>query len=238
VSITGQKIVIVGGTSGIGLAVAELAVARGASAVVVGREAEKAARIAAQLGSRSVGVGCDITNPEAVTALAYAVGDLDHLVLSAAALTYGPFLQMPVQEARSVMDSKFWGYYLTVRALAPRLSQRGSVTLFSGIAAARPAAGTSIVAAANAAIEGLTRSLAIELAPRRVNAISPGVVDTPSWGHLSEQDRTDMFQQLAQSLPVGRIGRSADIAETVLELAANGFTTGEVRTVDGGARLV
>ena len=237
-SITGQRIVVVGGTSGIGRAVAELAVARGASTVVVGRDPDRTARTAAELGSGSVGVACDITDPEAVTTLADAVGELDHLVLSAAALTYGPFLELPVQDARAVLDTKFWGYYLTVRALAPRLSEQGSITLFSGVAAVRPAVGTAVVTAVNAAVEGLTRSLAVELAPRRVNAVSPGVVDTPGWAHLSEQDRAQLFDQLARSLPVGRVGRPADVAEAVLELAANGFSTGEVRTVDGGARLV
>lgn len=92
--------------------------------------------------------------------------------------------------------------------------------------------------AVNAAIEGLTRSLAIELAPRRVNAISPGVVQTPSWAHLSESDQQPMFDQLADSLPVGRVGQPADVAHAVMGLASNGYTTGEVRTVDGGARLV
>lgn len=236
--IAGEKIVVVGGTSGMGRAVAELAVARGATVVVVGRSAVSTAQVAAELGGGTVGLACDITDPEAITAMALSVGELDHLVLSAAALSYGPFLQMPVQDARSVLDNKFWGYYLTVRALAPRLSKAGSITLFSGVAAVRPAPGTAVVTAVNAAIEGLTRSLAVELAPRRVNAVSPGVVDTPGWGFMSEEDRTQMLGQLAQSLPVGRVGRPGDIAETVLELAANGFSTGEVRTVDGGARLV
>ncbi len=89
----------------------------------------------------------------------------------------------------------------------------------------------------NAAIEGLTRLLAIELAPRRVNAVSPGMVETPGWAHLSEADRTELFRQVGQSMPVGRIGQPRDIAEAVLELAGNGYSTGEVRTVDGGARL-
>jgi len=238
VSISGQKIVIVGGTSGMGRAVAELAITQGAEVVVVGRSADTTMQTATQLGSGTLGVACDITDPEAITALAQAVGDLDHLVLSAAALTYGPFSEMPVEDARRVLDTKFWGYYLTVRALAGRLSEHGSITLFSGVAAVRPAAGTTIVTAVNAAIEGLARSLAIELAPRRVNALSPGIVATPGWAHLSAEDRTQMFEQQAQSLPVGRIGQPADVAAAVLELAANGYSTGETRTVDGGARLV
>lgn len=235
-SVSGQKIVVVGGTSGMGRAVAEAAVTDGADVVVVGRDAEKAAAVAADLGV--TGLSCDLTDPASVSALAEQVGPLDHLVLSAAKLSYGPFLETDVNEARAVLDGKFWGYYLAVRALAPQLSERSSVTMFSGVAAVRPDSGTTIVTAVNAAIEGLTRSLAIELAPRRVNAVSPGVVQTRSWAHLSESDQQAMFDQLADSLPVGRVGQPADVAHAVLELASNGYTTGKVRTVDGGARLV
>ncbi|GAB2929031.1 SDR family oxidoreductase [Rhodococcus aerolatus] len=235
-NVSGQKIVVVGGTSGMGRAVAEAAVADGAEVVVVGRDAARAGAVAAELGA--TGVACDLTDPASIDALAEQVGPLDHLVLSAATLSYGPFLEMDVDEARAVLDGKFWGYYLAVRALAPQLSEQGSITLFSGVAAVRPDSGTTIVTAVNAAIEGLARSLAIELAPRRVNAVSPGVVQTPSWAHLSESERQDTFDQLADSLPVGRVGQPADVAHAVLELASNGYTTGEVRTVDGGARLV
>lgn len=237
-SLAGRKIVIVGGTSGMGRAVAELALEHGAAVVIVGRDPQKAETTAAQVGPGVTGLSCDLTDPTSIDALAQRIGSLDHLVLSAASLNYGPFLELSPADAHATMDSKFWGYYLTTRALAPQLAADGSITFFSGVAAVRPEKGSVMVTAVNAAIEGLTRSLAIELAPRRVNAVSPGIVETPSWAHLSEDERTQMFEQLSSSLPAGRVGQPDDIARAVLELIGNGYSTGDVRNVDGGARLV
>jgi NAD(P)-dependent dehydrogenase (short-subunit alcohol dehydrogenase family) len=233
-----QSFVIIGGTSGIGRAVAEAAHANGAAVTVVGRDAATAERTAAQIGAGVRGLAVDLTDADTVADLAGQVGALDHLVLSAASLSYAPFLDLPLAQARQVMETKFWGYYVAVRAFAPAIKAGGSITLFSGVAAARPAPGTVMVTAVNAAIEGLTRSLALELAPVRVNAVSPGVVATPGWAHLSEQERTSMFDDLGRSLPAGRVGQPEDVARAVLELTGNGYTTGEIRNVDGGALLV
>ncbi len=238
VELTQQTVVVIGGTSGIGLAVAEAASAQGAAVVVVGRDAGKAERTAAEIGGGVRGLAADLTDPAAVASLAAEFKALDHLVLTAAELSYGPFLELPLEQARAVMESKFWGYYLAVRALAPAIAPTGSITLFSGLAAVRPAPGTVMVTAVNAAVEGLTRSLAVELAPVRVNAVSPGVVATPVWSYLSKEEQAGMFDQLGQSLPVGRVGRPEDVARAVLDLIGNGYTTGEIRNVDGGARLV
>lgn len=237
-SVAGQKIVIVGGTSGMGRAVADLAQEQGAEIVIVGHDPQKATTTAAGMGAGVTGLACDLLDPASIDVLAAQVGSLDHLVLSAAVLNYGPFLELPVAEARATMDAKFWGYYLITRALAPQLSDHGSITFFTGVAAVRPSSGTVMVTAVNSALEGLTRSLAVELSPKRVNAVSPGIVETPAWAHLSEHKRTEMFDQLSCSLPAGRVGQPADVAHAVLELASNGYTTGEVRNVDGGARLV
>jgi NAD(P)-dependent dehydrogenase (short-subunit alcohol dehydrogenase family) len=187
--------------------------------------------------ARLSGFACDLGDAQAISELAGTVGDIDHLVLSAAVPVAGPFLEMPVEHARRFLDNKFWGYYLTVRAFAPALSKHGSIVMFSGNSVVRPSPGTAIIAAVNAAIEGLTRALAVELAPLRVNAVRPGVVDTPAWARVSEEDRAELFQVLSESLPVGRVGKPADVATAVLELVNNGFSTGDVRTVDGGARL-
>ncbi|WP_378143970.1 SDR family oxidoreductase [Cnuibacter sp. UC19_7] len=117
------------------------------------------------------------------------------------------------------------------------LPETGSITLFSGVAADRPGPGTVAVTAVNAAIEGLSRSLAVELAPVRVNAVSPGVVDTEGWAHLGD-GAADFFEETGRSLPAGRVGRPADIGSTVLHLIDNGYTTASTVHVDGGARLV
>lgn len=233
-----QTVVVIGGTSGIGRAVAEAAAAQGAAVVVVGRDAGRSERTAVEIDGDVRGLAADLTDPAAVERLAAEIGALDHLVLTAAALTYAPFLDLSLERAREVMDSKFWGYYSAVRALAPAIAPTGSITLFSGLAAVRPAPGTVIVTAVNAAVEGLTRSLALELAPVRVNAVSPGIVTTPGWSHLSDEDRAGLFDQMAQSLPAGRVGRPEDVARAVMDLLGNGYTTGEIRNVDGGGSLV
>jgi NAD(P)-dependent dehydrogenase (short-subunit alcohol dehydrogenase family) len=233
-----QRFVIVGGTSGMGRAVAEVAHANGAQVLVVGRDADKAERVAGEIGDRAQGVACDLTDPEAIKGLGSTLEHVDHLVLSSAALVYAPFAEMSVDEARKVMDGKFWGYFQTVQTLAPKMPPAGSITMFSGLASDRPGPGTAIVTAVNAAVEGLVRSLAVELSPIRVNGVSPGVVDTEGWVHLGTAEKAAMFDQLSQSLPAKRVGQAKDIADAVWELTRNGYTTGEIRHVDGGGRLV
>ncbi|GAA1910639.1 SDR family oxidoreductase [Williamsia serinedens] len=233
-----RTVLIVGGSSGIGVDVARSVLARGGVPVIAGRSQEKIDSALGELGEPARGVTVDLTDENSIASLPERAGAVDHLVLSAAALTYAPFTELSVDDARAVMDSKFWGYYRVVRAFAESLPDDGSVTLFSGVASARPDVGTVAVTTTNAAVEGLARSLAVELAPRRANAVNPGVVDSPSWAHLSQDERTSMFEQTADSLPVGRVGRPEDVAAAVLFLIENGYTTGEVLTVDGGARLV
>ena len=229
---------IVGGTSGIGLAVARLVLAQGGIPIVAGRNQARVDAVTAELGGTARGAVVDLDDPASIASLPSRTGTVDHLVLSAAALTYAPFRELSIDDAHAVMESKFWGYYRTVLAFEPTLPAHGSVTMFSGVASSRPGVGTVAVTATNSAVEGLARSLAVELAPRRANAVDPGVVDSPSWAHLSESERRDMFDSTATSLPVGRVGTPEDVAKAVLFLIDNGYTTGEVLTVDGGARLV
>ncbi|HEV7906574.1 MAG TPA: SDR family oxidoreductase [Pseudonocardiaceae bacterium] len=233
-----QRVLIIGGTSGIGLVTAREVVDRGGRVVIAGRKFERAVEVADFLGDAAQGAEVNISDPKSVIDLPRQTGDVDHVVLSAASLTYGRFLEIDLDAARDVFETKFWGYFRVARVYATRLPQHGSFTFFSGVAADRPQSGSVAVTAVNAAVEGLTRSLAIELAPVRVNAVSPGVVDTSSWDRLSAEERASMFDQVAASLPVRRIGRPTDVARAVVELIDNGFTTGEVRHVDGGARIV
>jgi NAD(P)-dependent dehydrogenase (short-subunit alcohol dehydrogenase family) len=234
---TSQAVLVVGGTSGMGRATAELLAARGDNVIVAGRDAGRAAAVASQIGSEARGVAIDLTDEASIQAAAEAIGAIDHLVLSAAALTYAPFQELTVEQAQEVFDNKFWGYYRAVKVFGPSLPASGSITMFSGVAADRPGVGTVAVTAVNSALEGLTRSLAVELAPVRVNAVSPGVVDTEGWSHLGE-DRQATFDSAGAALPVGHVGRPADVASTVVHLIDNGYTTGTIHHVDGGARLV
>jgi len=149
----------------------------------------------------------------------------------------GPFLKMDTVKARAAFDSKFWGQYHAARYGAPHIRNGGSIIFFAGIWSQRPVPGGSVVTAINSAVEGLGRALATELAPIRVNTVSPGIVDTPIWSGMAEEEKEAMFKGIAATLPVGRVGRPEEIAQTVLYLMSNGFTTGNTLYVDGGATL-
>lgn len=235
---TTKTVLIVGGTSGMGRAVADLVAARGDVAIVAGRSQERVDRVAKEIGGTARGVVMDLTDESSIKQAVETVGSIDHLVLAAAALIYAPFAELSLDDAKAVFENKFWGYYRAVSIVAPELPEDASITIFSGVAVDRPAPGTVAVTAVNAALEGLTRSLAVELAPIRVNSISPGTVDTEAYNHMSADEKAKSFEEQGKALLVGRVGRPEDIASTVVHLIDNGYTTASNVHVDGGARLV
>lgn len=179
-----------------------------------------------------------MTQEQAVQAFFAETGELDHLVVTAATGVAGSFLELETPSFRQIFDSKFWGQYFAARYGAQRIREGGSITFFSGVAATKPVDGLSAYAAVNGAVEALCRSLAVELAPLRVNAVSPGIVDTPAYAGMSPAERKRMFDALAARLPARRIGRPEDAAAAVISLMKNGYVTGSVVHVDGGQRLV
>ena len=232
-----QRLVVLGGTSGLGLALAELAIAEGASVVVAGNSAVGAEKAKAQLGERAEAIALDIGNEAEVAAAFERIGTLDHLVTTAAKLTYAPLGELSVDAVTAMLASKFWGPFFAARAAAPRLRTGGSITFFSGLAADRPGPGTSVVAAVNAGLEGFARALAVELAPLRVNCVSPGVVATAGWNFMPEADRNALFEHLRSTLPARRIGEPRDLAEAALAVMTNPYVTGTVLHCDGGGHL-
>ncbi|MBN9443059.1 SDR family oxidoreductase [Bosea sp. (in: a-proteobacteria)] len=239
---TDSKLLIAGGSSGMGLALARLSLGLGAQVVLVGRDEAKLARAGTMLGGRGrlELLTADITCEDAVAKLFETVGDLDHIVCTAADIrgAYELLPALDLQAARQAMESKVFGPMLLAKHGAPRLRPSGSITLTSGIAAYRPMPRGTVVAAINAALEGLVRALAVELAPIRVNAVSPGWVDTPIWEFVAGDRKDAMLAGMAERLPVGRVGRPEDIAQAIAFLVGNGFTTGTVLHVEGGHRLV
>jgi NAD(P)-dependent dehydrogenase (short-subunit alcohol dehydrogenase family) len=182
----------------------------------------------------------DVTREDQVAALFAGIGGLDHIVSTAADID-GAYQLLPALElkaAQRVVESKLYGPLLLAKHGAPRLAANGSMTFVSGIAAYRPAARGSVVAAVNAALEGLVRALAVELAPIRVNAVSPGWVDTTIWAQVAGDRKDETLGAMAERLPVGRIGQPDDIADAIFFLIGNGFTTGTTLHVEGGHRLV
>jgi NAD(P)-dependent dehydrogenase (short-subunit alcohol dehydrogenase family) len=229
--LAGKTVVVVGGSSGIGLATAELAKAEGADVVIASRNKDRLAAAAEKIGVRPMVV--DVTDDASVAALFKACGTVDHVVVTAAQLRSGPFKSVSMDDVRATMEGKFWGAWRVARAAEIRAG--GSLTLVSGFLSIRPRPNSAIVGAANGAIESLARSLALDLAPVRVNAVSPGIIDTPIRAAMPEAARQDLLARTAAALPVGRVGTGEDIARQILAFMTIGFMTGSVVYLDGGA---
>jgi NAD(P)-dependent dehydrogenase (short-subunit alcohol dehydrogenase family) len=227
----GKKVVVVGGSSGIGLATAEMAKQEGADVIVASRNAAKLNAVAEKLNA--VAIPADVTSDQSVIDLFRRAGPVDHVVVTAAQLRTGPFKTVSMDDVRATMESKFWGAWRVARSADIRAG--GSLTLVSGFLSVRPRPNSAIVGSANGALESLSRALALELAPIRVNAVSPGVIDTPIRAAMPEEARREMLAKTAASLPVGRVGQGEDIARQILAFMANGFATGSIVCIDGGA---
>lgn len=228
-------VVVVGGTSGIGRAVAMQADNAGARVVVASRHRQKVDDTVALLSDAARGSVVDLTDEESVEAFFAQVGPIDHLVLPGSSLNLGSFRTLSLSDARASMASKFWGPYAAVKAA--QLSPSGSVVLFSGIASRKPASGAPVLSAINAAVETLGKALAVELAPVRVNVVTPGLVDTEFWDVLPKESRSGLLSSWAEKQPVPRPGRPDEIAAVALMLMTNRFLTGSVVDVDGGSLL-
>jgi len=235
----GRKVVVIGGSSGIGLAVVRAVLAEGGQIVIASRGKDKLEKVRAELGagSRVRTAVVDIGREEDVARLFDEAGEVHHVVVTAADAAYQPIRTFDIAAARRVIDSKLLGPFIVAKHAAGHVVPRGSITFTSGIAFERPAPNGSMVAAVNGALVSLARALAIELAPIRVNAISPGWIDTPIWDKLAGDGKSAVFQKMAERLPAGRIGRPEELAHAMIFLMENDFTTGTVLHVDGGHRL-
>jgi len=237
-SLNGKKTVVIGGSSGIGMAVAMATADAGSQLVIAGRSLEKLEKAKKALGGDTDVYPLDITRQDDVRQCFEKIGPFDHLVCTAVAGANAPFLEMDTTTARAVFETKFWGQYYAAKYGAPNIRPGGSITLFSGVAAKRPVEGLSALASANGAIEALCRSLAVELGPIRVNAVSPAVIDTPQYSRMPDDKRKKYLEQYGSTLPVKRLGTPEDVAQTVLYLIVNGYATGTLAEVNGGYRLV
>lgn len=232
--------IIIGGSSGMGLALARTLLAEGMDVTIVGRSADRLAAARAQLERAEPGkisaIAADMGREEDVAALFAQVERVDHVAVTAADATgvYGRTADVATESARSVVDTKLLGAWLVGKYASGRVTE--SITYTSGINAYRPNGTNTIMAAANGALASLACGLAIELAPVRVNVISPGWVDTPIWNQLG-LDKQAAFAALAERLPARRIGTPGDIAQAFSSVMHNGFITATVLHVDGGHRI-
>lgn len=213
--------VIVGGHTGIGRALADALRERPGRVLVASRRS-----------------GLDVTDPSAVERYFEAIGTIDHLIFTAGSQAPGgQLLDMDLSTARAAFDTKFWGSLAVAKVGARYLRAGGSLTLTSGFLARRAVPGTFVKTAMNAALEAVAKVLARELAPLRVNVVSPGLTDSEAYAGMAEGARLAMLQRAANNLPVGRVGRPQDLAQGYLLAIDNPFMTGAVIDIDGGALI-
>jgi NAD(P)-dependent dehydrogenase (short-subunit alcohol dehydrogenase family) len=228
----GKKVLIVGGSSGVGFDTACMFDESGADVTIASRNQTKLNTAIDKLSNRASSWQLDITDIRAIEACAQSGTLWDHIVISAADTPMGNIRDLPFDKATQAMDSKFWGAYRIARLIPIRPG--GSLTFVAGYLSQRPGKSSALQSAINAALEGLGRALALEMAPTRVNTVSPGLINTELWSSLEPDKRETLFDSVSARLPVRRIGSPRDIAEGIIFLASNGYATGTTLYLDGG----
>ena len=233
-----KRIVILGGTSGIGLAVAKMAANEGAVIVVASSSQDKVSRTKSLLPPSAEGGTLDLTSERSIKEFFDKIGEFDHLVYTAGEpLLSEPLETLSLERAQKFFRIRFWGSFLAAKYGAPLIRKGGSIVFSSGMASRRSRKGWSVISSICGASESLTRALAVELAPLRVNLVCPGLVRTELWDVMPAAARDAMYQRAEQNLLVGRPGEPDDLANAYLYLMKTGFSTGQVIVVDGGASV-
>jgi NAD(P)-dependent dehydrogenase (short-subunit alcohol dehydrogenase family) len=230
-----SKILVVGRASGIARAVTLLARSEGGEVVVAGRDKDKLAASYDDPGITAETL--DITDDTSIGALADRIGTVDHVVSTASARARGKLSELQREDLLLSLDTKLLGPLMLAKYFAPQMTPGGSFVLLSGINAFKAKVGYLGVGVTNGAVDFLTRSLAVELAPIRVNAVSPGVIDTGAWDAMGDEGKRAYFEHISAANPVGRIGTAEDVAQAVLFAMTNTFMTGVMLKIDGGEPL-
>jgi NAD(P)-dependent dehydrogenase (short-subunit alcohol dehydrogenase family) len=232
-----QRVVIIGGSSGIGFSVAEAALAEGAEVVVGSSSAAKVEAAVARLGQAASGAAINVRDEASVQAFFAQVGAFDHLAYTAGdwdRTPTGAIAELDFTAAAASLEVRFWGALRAIKHALPHLSPKGSITVTDGTLTHRPMKGRPLSSAFGAAIEHLAKGLAVDLAPIRVNAVCPGVILTEVWSG-SPPER---LAKMTERLPVPRGGDPAEVAQAYVYLMKAGYTTGQVLVVDGGQMLI
>jgi NAD(P)-dependent dehydrogenase (short-subunit alcohol dehydrogenase family) len=231
-----MRVLLVSGASGIGRSIAKSIIDVGGEVVLAGRRPGALDAAAEELGPRASSVVIDLADESSISAAAATVGEVDHVVSLAADHANGPLAELESEAVRNAFDAKVIGPLLLAKHFAPLVREGGSFLFFSGVAAWKPAPGLSVMSTTNGAVAFLAEALAVELAPMRVNALSPGIVDSGAWDAMGA-GKSDLFADTARTNPARRVGQPSDIAAAALSLLTNTFVTGVTLHVDGGGRL-
>ena len=237
--LSGKRLVVLGGSSGIGLAVAQQAVAQGATAIIASSNADRVKQAVATIDGKVEGHALDLSNERDIQKFFQKIGDFDHLVFTAGdTLQLNELAATDLTKARHAFELRYWAALAAVKYASPHIRKDGSIVLTTGVAGQRPHKGWTVVASVCGTIEAVTRALAVELAPIRVNAVCPGVVRTNLWQSMNADAREHLYESVGKSLLVGRVGEACEIARAYLFLMQEGYGTGQTVVLDGGAVLV
>ncbi|HTK18252.1 MAG TPA: SDR family oxidoreductase [Mucilaginibacter sp.] len=238
-SLNGKRIVLIGGTSGFGLATAKAAAAEGAELIVVSSRQSSVDKALSILPEGTQGFTADVSDEQQVEELFKKIGEFDHLIFSAGeTLQIGNPTDVNIEDSRKFFNVRYWGALMAVKYGSPYIRKGGSIVLTNGIVGIRPWKGWSVAASIGGAVESLTKGLAIDLAPIRVNAVCAGMVKTDLWNNIPEAEREAMYNEVGSKLLTGRVGEAEDIAEAYIFLMKGSYTTGQMIVVDGGNVLV
>ena len=237
-TLEGKNIIIIGGSSGIGRAVAELCLELGANITLTSRDRAMAEKVALEIGKPTIGLGLDINSEEEVLDFFGSSKEIDHVYIAAGATKLGPLTGGTLGENMQAFNTRIMGSLHVVKAAVDKMKPFGSVTFTGGISTDRPIAGAWVSGLATSTAEQLARVLVMEFPHIRFNAVSPGYTDTPMWDTVLGNEKTSILANVAEKLPVKKIATPAEVASAVVFLMSNGSVTGEVIHVDGGGRLV
>jgi len=225
-----KSVVVIGGTGGIGHAIAEFYAKRGGDVVITGRDAKRTAGVAAEIGANVRGIALDVAEPETAEKALADIGHVDHLALVAVERDYNSARDYDIARARRIVTMKLIGYTEVAHTLYPRMGAGASAVLFGGLASERPYPGSTSITTVNGAVSSLIRTLAVELAPVRFNAIHPGIIsDSPAW-----KDKKEAIANIEKRTPGGRLATTEDIVGAVEFLFANRGVNGINLVIDGG----
>ncbi|MGE0621972.1 MAG: SDR family oxidoreductase [Pseudomonadales bacterium] len=240
--LTGTRVAVIGGSSGIGFAVAARAIEAGAQVVIGSSDGDKVDAAVGRLGPQASGAAVDVRDEASLAAFFAGVGAFDHLVFTAgdwgAFRAPRPVAELDLEDAGAIFTVRFWGAVAAVKHALGGISKTGSITVTNGVVAHRPRKQAALSTAMAGAIEHLTRALAVDLAPVRVNAVCPGLILTEVWNDMPEERREEQLRRMTSSQPLPRAGLPAEVAEAYLYLMTGSYSTGQVLIVDGGRTLV